>query len=505
MILDTATVDRDVSLTTEVCVVGSGAGGAVVAKELAERGRSVVVVEEGPYVTSRDFTQREEQMLPLLYAEQGARTAVDATVLISQGRVVGGSTVPSFCVCVRTPPPILDHWTATFGLARLRPDDMVPFFERVESAAHVRPLAPEDVNQNNQRLKTGAGRLGFRSYLPAHNRIDCLGCGYCALGCAYDRKADALTVHLPAAVRRGATVVPNCRVERIDVNNGRAAGITGRFLRAASGKPFALTVRAATVVLAAGAIGSPALWLRSQLPNTHKQVGRNLHLHPELVVGAVYDDAVAGWQGMPQSVIVDEFLNLDRSIEGGHLLLPFFAHPVVVASLLPGFGTDSRRLMDTYPHLALSVVMLHDRTAGRVELDSSGRVSITYQLVDEDRSDLMDGMRRLADVHFASGATRVILPYNELVELTHRGDYRGIDERPFRANDPLLLSYHPQGTLRMGSNPRRSVVASTGEAHEVKRLFAADASIFPTSIAVPPQLSVMAFALRTAQYIAEHA
>lgn len=504
MILDPATVDRDVSLTADVCIVGSGAGGAVVAKELAEHGRAVVVVEEGPYVTSRDFTQREEQMLPLLYADHGLRTAVDSTVLISQGRVVGGSTVPSFCVCVRTPRHILEHWSATFGLTGVRFEDMAPFFERAESVAHVHPLSTEDVNRNNQKLKTGADRLGFRNYLPAHNRIECLSCGYCALGCAYDRKGDALTVHLPAAVRSGAIIVPSCRVERVDVDNGRAAGVTGRFLRSRSGKPFSLTVRAATVVLAAGAIGSPALWLRSQLPNTYKQVGRNLHLHPELVVGALFDDEVAGWQGIPQSVIVDEFLNLDRSVEGGYLLLPFFAHPVTVAALLPGFGSDHRRLMDAYPRLALGAVMLHDRTAGRVELDSSGRVSVTYHLSDEDRSDLMDGMRRLADIDFASGSEHVILPYNELAELTRRGDYRPIDERPFRANEPLLLSYHPQGTLRMGSDPKRSVVSTTGEAHEVKRLFAADASIFPTSTAVPPQLSVMAFALRTAQYIAEH-
>lgn len=502
MILDPATVDRDVTLTTEVCIVGSGAGGAVVAKELAERGRAVVVVEEGPYVTSRDFTQREEQMLPLLYANHGVQTAADSTVLISQGRVVGGSTVPSFCVCVRTPRRILESWTTAFGLTGVRFEDMAPFFERAESVAHVRPLTAEDVNRNNQKLKTGADRLGYRNYLPPHNRIECLGCGYCALGCAYDRKGDALTVHLPAAVRSGATIVPGCRVERVDVDNGRAAGITGRFVRSRSVKPFSLTVRAATVVLAAGAIGSPALWLRSQLQNTHKQVGRNLHLHPQLIIGAVFEDTIAGWQGIPQSVIVDEFLNLERSIEGGYLLFPFFAHPIAVAALLPGFGSDARRLMDTYPRLALGAVMLHDRTSGRVELEARGQVAATYHLSDEDRSDLMDGMRRLADIYFASGSERVILPYNDLAELTRRGDYRPIDERPFRANEPLLLSYHPHGTLRMGSDRRRSVINTTGEAHEVKRLFVADASIFPSSTAVPPQVSVMAFALRTAEYIA---
>src|SRR5437867_1805837 len=175
MILDTATVDRDVTLAADVCIVGSGAGGAVVAKELAERGRSVVVVEEGPWVTAANFTQREEQMLPLLYADQGLRAAVDSTVVISQGRVVGGSTVPSFCLCVRPPRVILEHWSRSFGLNGIRFEDMAPFFERVEAAANVHALRPEDVNKNNEKLRIGADRLGFRNYLPAHNRIDCLG------------------------------------------------------------------------------------------------------------------------------------------------------------------------------------------------------------------------------------------------------------------------------------------------------------------------------------------
>jgi choline dehydrogenase-like flavoprotein len=333
--------------------------------------------------------------------------------------------------------------------------------------------------------------------------VDCVRCGFCALGCAYDRKADALTVHLREASAHGAIVIPSCRIERVTLANRRPTGVAGRFLDSHTGRLYALQVRAPTVVLAAGAIGSPVLWLRSQLPNAYRQVGRNLHLHPTLAVAAVFADEVAGWRGIPQAVIVDEFLDLDHAGDGGFSIHGFFAHPIAMSAILPGFGADYRRLVDAYPRLGLATMMLHDRTSGRVELDTGGRVSISYHLNDEDRTDLLDGLRRLADIHFASGAERVVLPYNSLVELTRRGDYRPIDELPLRANDPLLFSYHPQGTMRMGNDPKRSVVNALGEAHEVQRLFVADASIFPTSTAVPPQLSVMAFALRTAQYIAQ--
>jgi choline dehydrogenase-like flavoprotein len=149
--------------------------------------------------------------------------------------------------------------------------------------------------------------------------------------------------------------------------------------------------------------------------------------------------------------------------------------------------------------------MLHDRSSGSVEVDGSGRASVNYTLNEDDRATLLDGMQRAADVYFAAGAERVVLPFNDVVELSRRGDYRGLEEHPIRANDPILLSFHPQGTMRMGSNRRRSVVDPLGEAHDVPGLFVADAGVFPGAVAVPPQLSVMAFAERTAQYIAQKA
>ncbi|HVN84457.1 MAG TPA: GMC family oxidoreductase [Candidatus Binatia bacterium] len=500
MILDTATIDRNVSLSADVCVVGSGAGGSVVAKELAEQGRSVVVVEAGGYHVNRDFTQREEEMYLRLYQDQGARVTADGTVLISQGCTVGGSTVTSYCVCARPRRHLLDRWSTQLNIRGVGAEEMAPHFRHVEETIRVRELTAEDINRNNQLVQAGAERLGFHAVRLAHNRTDCLGCGYCALGCAYDRKTDALTVFLRAASQRGAIIIPDCRVEAITTARDRVAGVTGTFTRTARGSAT-LSVAAPVVVLAAGAVGSPQLWLRSRLPNSRRQVGRNLHLHPQVWVAGVFAEEVAGWRGIPQSIAVDEFLEIGETRDGGFLLAPTFAHPVALSSMLPGFGTDHRRLMELYPHLALTAVTIADHSSGSVEVDVNGRAVVNYQLDDDDRSALTEGLRRAADIYFAAGAQRVILPFNETVELTRRGDYRAIDERPLRPNDPMLLSFHPQGTLRMGSGGGRAVVNLVGEAYEVPGLFVADASVFPTAIAVPPQLSVMAFAHRTAEFI----
>lgn len=501
MIVDSSTVEADVTLAADVCVVGSGAGGSVVAAELVAGGKSVVVLEEGHYWTSEDFTQREEEMYPRLYRERGTKPTADYTVLVSQGRALGGSTRASFCLCFRTPRQILAHWAERFGLSDLAHEDLFPYFTRVEERLAVQDMGPAELNANNRVLKRGAERLGFRGRFLRHNRTDCLGCGYCAIGCAYDRKNDALTTYLAAASTGGARIVPDVHVEKVRHERGRVLGVTGRLAGTRTGKSYALRVEAPTVVLAAGALESPMLWFRSDLPDRQRLAGRSLHLHPYLVVAGVFDEPIAAWQGIPHSYLVDEFLNLDKSVEGGYLAMAASALPIATAALLPGLGRDHRRLMNRYARTAAIAFFLHDRTRGQIQADSRGQAMIEYRLNDDDKRDAMSAMRRGCELLFAAGAKSVVLPYNDLVELHRRPEIQVVEERGILANDPLFLSFHPQGTLPMGKEPKRSLLDSFGAAHGVKGLYVADASVFPTSVAVPPQISVMALATRTAERI----
>ena len=501
MILDSATVDGDVTLSAEVCIVGSGAGGSVVAGELASAGKAVVVLEEGGYWTSEQFTQREEVMYPRLYRQGGTKPTADYTVLVSQGRALGGSTIPSFCLCFRTPHQILGYWGERFGLGDLSHEALFSAFERVEQRIGVKEMGPEHLNENNRVLMRGGEKLGYRGRFLRHNRTDCLGCGYCAIGCAYDRKGDALTTYLGAASKAGARILPDVQVEKVTHEGGVVRGVSGRFLRSKDGGHHALSVKAPVVVLAAGALESPMLWFRSDLPDPHHVAGKNLHLHPYLVIAGIFDETIAAWQGPPQSYGIDEFLNLDKSIEGGYLLLAAAAQPIASAALLPGLGSDHRRLMASYARTAAVAFFLHDRSSGRVTADARGQAVIDYHLGEEDKHDVMEAMRKASEILFAAGARSVVLPYNDLVEIHQRTAQTVIDERGILANEPLFLSFHPQGTLRMGRDPKVSLVDSFGAAHGVKGLYVADASVFPTSVAVPPQISVMAFATRTAQRI----
>ncbi len=506
MILDTSTVDADVQLQADVCVVGSGAGGAVAAAELAEAGYSVVLVEDGPYLRSSDFVQREEVMYPRLYREGGTKATADYTVLVSQGRAVGGSTVASFCLCVRPPRPLLAYWAHQLGLPGLEHEAMHPYFRQVERRIGAQRVLAEQVNGNSARLQQGSERLGYRGYLPLHNRTDCLATGFCALGCTYDRKGDMLTTYVPAASRAGALVVPDCQVTQVLVEQGRAGGVSGVLSRSRTGTAFGVQVKAKVVVLAAGAINSPRIWRQSKLPDPADVVGRNLRLQPQVVVTALYSEPIESWKGIPQGYVVDEFLDVSgRSVGSGYLLVPAFAHPVAAASMLPGYGAEHRELMALYPRLGAIAVLLHDHTRGRLEFEETGPPAVSYRLGTSDEERLMDALEKACDISFAAGAEKVFLPYNQVVSITKRGAYQVIRDRGVRVNDPLFLSYQPQGTLRMGTDPRKSVVDSHGESHGVRGLFVTDASVFPTSVAVPAQMAVMALATRTAQHIHEQA
>ena len=504
MILDPATVDRDLRLEADVCVVGSGAGGSVVAEAAAAAGASVVVLEEGRYWTSRDFTQREEEMYPRLYRERGTKPTADYAVLVSQGRALGGSTRVGFCLCFRPPRLILDRWRREFGLEGLSHEALYPHLERVETAIRARRMGPADLNENNRVLLQGSERLGYRGHFVLHNRTDCLGCGYCAIGCAYDRKNDAFAVFLSQASARGARIVPEAHVERIRHDRSRAFGVEGWMLRSRDGGRRTFRVDARAVVVAAGALESPMLWKRSELPDPHGVAGRNLRLHPYAVVAGLFDRPIRAWEGAPQSYVVDEFLNLEKRIEGGYLLFAASAQPVAGAAILPGLGTPHERLMSQFGHLAGVAFFLHDRTAGEVRPDRRGRAVIEYRLGDADQHDAMEAMRRAVSIHLAAGAGSVVLPYNDLVEVRTREDAaQTIERHGILANDPLFVSFHPQGTLRMGADPKTSVVRPDGRAHARGGLWVADASVFPTSVGVPPQVTVMALASRTAGAILE--
>jgi choline dehydrogenase-like flavoprotein len=491
----------DLVEAADVCVIGSGAGGAVAAAELAAAGRSVVVLEQGPHWSASDFTQREDEMLPRLFEEAGMRQTADGAVTILQGRSVGGSTVHNLCYAFRTPSPILRMWREEHGLPELTEEALEPSFRRVEQHLRVKPIREDEVNSLNALLRAGAEKLGYSGYVTRHNRENCVKAGYCILGCSYGAKQSMLVTYVPRADRAGARIYANARAERIEAEGGRVRRVLGRVVDGSGQAQGSIEVKARTVVLAAGAVASPDLLLRSGLGGSH--VGRHLHLHPTVTVAGFWDEPIHAYRGIPQSYYIDEFIDLERNPHTGYVLMPIAGFPVLTAVSLPEFGPRHFQQMRDFDKMGGLLVLLHDQSEGSVESASSvSRPRIGYSLTDDDGRLLTLGMRHCAEVLFAAGARRVVLPrLAETVVLERGADLSEIERRPVREGELPIASTHPQSTCRMGRSTADSVVNAFGECHEVRGLFVADMSVFPTSLGAPPQITTAALADRTAHHI----
>ena len=467
----------------DVVVVGSGAGGASVARVLSEAGMSVIVVEEGEYYDASTYSTDVFEALPRLYRDSGLTVAEGRPAIpLPVGRCVGGTTVINSGTCFRAPDDVLARWRDEHGLGWA--SELDGEFEAVERALNVTPVVSGAVGRNAELCRIGAEAIGASNHGLARNARDVTCCHSCPTGCAIDAKMAMHVSELPRAVAAGARIRSGQRVSEVIVESGRAAGVRCR---------GGYEVRADKVVLAAGALGTPELLLRQGLANSSGEVGRHLRIHPACWVGALYDEPVRGWDGVMQSWAVDEWNDRGLFLEATFSPLPFGGH------WLRGVGAPYKARLERFDHLGVIGVHLSDRSEGRV----SGSGHITYKLTRDDAAALRFGIARAADVHFAAGATEVYPQVGRVSVLKPGEQTPLVEQGRFHPGEMRLEGFHPMGTTRMGPDPHTSVVAPSGETHDVPGLYVADASLFPTSLRVNPMITIMAVARRIAAGIAD--
>lgn len=495
------TLEGEHDLDADVVICGGGAGGCMAARELARAGLDVVLLEAGDDQLPFMFTQREDEMIPRMFVRAGGQRTADLSMLVLSGHGLGGSTTHNINLCKRTPSPILEQWGDELGVEGVGPEALAPFFAQVERDLGVRAIVEAQMSAHNLLFREGVERLGFRGGMLSHNRDErCVGSGFCELGCAFDAKMNARRVLVPQAIAAGGRVRTDCRVERVILEGGSAVGATATLL-AEDGEPQGtITVRARAVCLAGSAIGSTLLALRSGLPDPHERIGRGLHLHPGAIVAGVFDRDVEAWHGIPQSYECTELLDLTPGSDRRAWIIPSFAHPASTAALMPGFGPELMRRMREYRRVAALAVMVHDETEGRVRADGD-RARIEYAPNASDRRQLALGSRAAARILLAAGAREVVVPALPPITIRRERDIGAITADRFLPHDAELSAVHPMGTLRMGRDPSRSVTDARGAFHAVPRLWAVDGSLFPTSIGVPPQISIYAFAAKVASHV----
>jgi choline dehydrogenase-like flavoprotein len=497
------------SFEVDYVVVGSGAGGGVAAAVLAEAGARVAVLEEGGHYTRADFNMQEAWVYPALYQEHGNRATDDLAIMILQGRNVGGGTTVNWTSSFRTPDATLRLWADRHGVRDVDAAVLAPHFAATAERLDIGAGNPDDVNANNRTLLEGGRKLGWEPQLISRSVKGCARLGYCGMGCPLDAKRSSRTTYLADAVAAGADVLSDCRVKLIETDRGQARAAVADVLDRAADRPRGRVVAHARkgIVLAGGAINTPALMLRSKAGLDSGVVGKRTFLHPTVPLVAFYDQPVEAFYGPPQSVAVHHFA--DRGARVGYFFEAAPVHPMLGALGFPGFGDSHRRIAERLPFVQATIALLidghRDDAGGEVGVSSNGRIHLRYPLHDSLREAAIDALGNMARLQLAAGAREVMTLHETPIVIRNEADIPRIAAAPFGANQHTMFSAHQMGGCPMGSDPRRSVVDTRGRHHQIGNLFVTDGSVFPTSLGVNPQWSIYALARLFATDIARGA
>ncbi len=491
------------ALECDVVIVGSGAGGGVVAGELAAAGKDVIVLEKGGYRNEADFTHHEADALETMYDAGGLLATRDLGVVVLQGATLGGGTVINYTTSFPTPESVRHEWARGHQLPHFESAEFTRALEAVAGRVgantdHAKPSA------RDRTLIRGLDQLGWHHAPLPRDVQGCTqddGCGYCGLGCRRGAKQSTLITYLQDAAAHGARIVVDCDVRRVIIDRGTATGIEARVGR------FGVSVRAKAVVVAAGSVHSPALLLRSGV--TLPALGRNLALHPATAVFGDMDEDIRPWTGTVQAHYSDQFADLHEGYGCKFETAPL--HPSLQALAVPWESAAQHRDgMARLPRTALTGILLRDRFGGRVSVDREGNPVVDYRLSRYDRAHLRRAIAGAAEVMEAAGAREIWLPLARAVR--YRPGTNGaredwltrMDAAGWGPNQLLLVTFHQMASCRMGASERTSVVDAEHRVWGIRGLYVADASVFPSASGVNPMLTVMAIAHRAAGIIRRH-
>ncbi len=501
-----AKLDHETSVECEVCVVGSGAAGSVVAAELAAKGRDVIVLEAGSESSGGDYDQHELKGMQSLFREGGLSGTRDLSLSILAGACIGGGTTVNWQSCFRTPDDVREEWTDVSGCSLFAgeafTESLDAIWRRIGASTD-----ESEVNENNSAICRGAQSLGLNWSVIARNSLGCdvEQCGNCMFGCRVGGKQSASTTYLIDAIRSGARLIAPYWARRLMENKGQVTGVEGT-IRGANGTQTALRIKSQKVVLAAGAIDTPALLMRSGLKSVH--LGQHLYLHPTVGVTGRYASPIEAWKGAPQTIVCDQFSGGGLSDGYGYRIEAAPAHPGLLSVGLPWKNArDHRREMQQIRFAAPFIVLTRDSSSGRVRITRDGRPYFDYRLGKEERRLLKHGMSTAARIHSAAGAERVMTIHTTPLHWDRASGEsiekfcRRIETAPTSPNRLPLFSAHQMGTCRMGSDPATAVCDGTGAVFGMKGAYVADASLFPGSCGVNPMITIMALARCVARLI----
>ncbi len=487
---------EDLGETTElrahVVVVGTGAGGAAVAHELAKKGLAVAIVEEGRYRQRHDFVGSPMERIHQMYRYQAMNFSVGTPVVIPQGRVVGGTTTINSGTCFRTPDHVLAEWRRAGFPDDFRPENYHRWSDEVDAMLQVTPGTKEALGRIAEVIARGADGLGHGHGPLPRNAPGCPGAGECILGCPEGAKRSTDVSYIPAALKAGAELYTGLPVTRILMHGSKAAGVQARG-RDLAGNVKTLRIMADRVVLACGSLLTPLL-LRDngiKLP----MLGKNLSVHPGMGLFARMHEDLEPWNAIPQGYAIHAHEDDGIRYEG------YYLHPQIMSAMTPWVGDELTRWMDDFHQIGQFGFMIRDGGDGWVRRGPGGKPLIGYKLSDESIRKLKKGAGFLARVFLDAGASEVFAGVGPRPVMRSRADAQALVDADVSPFDFRLLGAHPLGTCRMGKSREEAVVDFDYRVFGTDNLHVVDGSVVPTSLGVNPQVTIMSFALRAGEVI----
>ncbi|KAJ3192610.1 hypothetical protein HK101_006223 [Irineochytrium annulatum] len=503
---------KPIVLEADVVVVGSGPGGGVIAAELSAAGHKVIVLEKAKYRSHADLTHNELESFTNLFEKGAALASENSAMQILAGTAWGGGSYINWCASLRTPYKVREEWEKVYGLPWFTSSGFQNALDTVCERVGVSEDSIEH-SMSNQLFIDGCKRLGYDySVIPQNTANTPHNCGWCTFGCPYAQKQGSHHTWLKDAAENGASFVDGCHVKRIMHARGKATGVIGTVF---DGK-VQLIVKAPTVVSSCGSINSPALLLRSGLRNPN--IGKNLRLHPVTTIHGYYPHK----ETRPFSgAIMTALSRCVADLEGdgyGALLETCTSHPGILGSILPWRGSENyRELMLQLPRSVNLIVLTRDHdSVASVYIDGEGEARVNFELGKKDAQTLQKGVQAGARILLASGAAQVNSSITGLAPAkveseADRADplnaasvkefMAGVESKGVKMNSAGLSCAHQMGSCRMGATPKLGAVNPDGESWEVKGLYVADASLFPSASGVNPMITTYAITYSVAQFM----
>lgn len=502
-------LEADLTVAADVAIIGTGAGGGTSAEILAQAGLKVIMLEHGPLKSSNDFNMNEREAYVNLYQESAARQNKSGSITVLQGRAVGGSTTVNWSSCFRTPEQTQAFWTDHFEVKGFSAEEMTPWFNKMETRLNIGPWLIKN-NANNDILREGCERLGYSWGVISRNVKDCWDIGSCGFGCPTNAKQSMLVTTIPGALKKNAELIFLCRANKLIFAKSRINALQCFAMMPDGSHPTGIKVNvmAKHYILAGGAINSPALLMHSNVPDPYKLLGKRTFIHPVVGSMANFKEPINAFAGAPQSVYSDHFQwQHNHSGPMGFKLEALPLHPALTAALLRVKGKELSERMKRYRYTNCLLALLRDgfhkeSPEGQVVLRSDGTGIVDYEMSEYAWEGVRRALLTQANIQFAAGATDVTIMHQESQKTKSLAEARhlinSIQMRPFATR---VGTAHLMGGNPMSENPKKGVVNSLGEHHQLENLSVIDGSVFPTSIGANPQLSIYAVAAKFADNI----